>query len=363
MENKSLVERLIPHEDQINIINLTKQQLLIMAKPPGSAFDLDGLEEVSAGIGSGLSTPIEIIKMNRQTGNYIYRSRRKDGSVIQTKPIEELNNGIGKDFSVLIAAYNHELQMMNDVIGFNSATDGSTPDPKSLVGVQKLSLNATNSALRPLNFAYIRVVEKVAKRTTLMIQDSMEFDNKAFQDSIGQQTTEIITYGKKIALNEFGIKVELLPDEEQRAQINQDISVALQTGQIKMSDAIMIRQILRQSVKLAEQMLVLREKKNIEEKAQEVKNNSQANADQQMQSAKAASESQMQVEQQASKLKKDEMQFEYQLKGNHSTQEHLQKMKELELINIGKVQTADKVNEGVIIRETISATQQVEAGS
>lgn len=355
MENKSHVERLIPHEDQINLINLKRQQFLIKAAPPGLAIDLEGLENVSAGIGQGATNPIEITKMHNQTGSYIYRSRDKAGNVINSSVITQLDNGIGRDFLQLIAAYNHEIQMMNDVIGFNSATDGSTPDPKSLVGVQKLSLNATNSALRPLNFSYIRLIERVSKRLSLMIQDSFEFGNKAFINSIGRQASEIIKYGDKIPLNEFGIKIELLPDEEERAQINADINMALANKEIKISDAIIIRQILKQNVKLAGQMLVLREKKNFEERQAEATNNAKINADAQAQAAEQASQADLQVQSQIEAKKQATLQLEYQLKGGLSMQEHNQLMQQIALQNSGKAEVAQKTGEAKILDSAIKA--------
>src|SRR3990172_2989420 len=251
MENKSIVERLIPHEDRINLINLKRQQFLIKAVPPGLAIDLEGLENVTAGIGQGSNEPIEITKMYEQTGNYLFRSRDKAGIVINSSVITLLQNGIARDFYNLVNEYNFELQQMNDVIGYNTAVDGSTPDPKTLVGVQKLAVNGTNSSLSPLNFAYIRLIERTADRLSLIIQDSMEFENEAFSRSIGRFAAEIIKYGKKISLVEFGIKIQLLPDEAERAQIEFLIQTALANKEIKTSDAIMIRQVLKQNVKLA----------------------------------------------------------------------------------------------------------------
>lgn len=355
MQNKSLVERLIPHEDQINLINLKKQQLLIKAKPPGVKIDLEGMENISVGMGNGSMTSIDVTKMYEQTGNYIFRSRDKAGNVINSSVIDPLPNGIGRDFSLLFEAYNQELQMMNDVIGFNSAVDGSTPDPKSLVGVQKLSLNATNSSLRPLNSAYIRLIEKVANRTGLMIQDSIEFENTAFINSIGTQATKLIELGKNIALCEFGIKVELLPDEEQRAQINQDITISLENKEIKTSDATMIRQILTQNVKLAAQMLVYRENKNIQEKQAEVQNNAKANADQQAQAAQASAQANAQAEQAIEQGRQETLKLEYQLKGGLSAQEHQQAMEEIALQNSGKLDIAHKTAEGSIIKAGVAA--------
>ncbi len=355
MQNKSLVERLIPHEDQINLIHQKQQQFLIKAKPPGIKIDLEGMENITVAMGSGAMTPIDITKMYEQTGSYVFRSKDKAGNVINSSVIEQLDNGIGRGFMELFQAYNQELQKMNDVIGFNSATDGSTPDPKSLVGVQKLSLNATNSALRPLNFAFIRLIERVSKRLTLMIQDSIEFENQAFINSIGNQATSLIEYGKDIAMNEFGIKVELLPDEEERAQINQDISTALSNKEIKLSDAYMVRQVGRQNTKLAEQFLILREKKNIEDAKAEAENNAKVNGEEQTKSAQAAAAANAQAEQTIEKSRQETLKLEYQLKGGLSAQEHQQRLSEIALQNSGKDSVAHKTGEAGIIKAGVAA--------
>lgn len=353
MENKSIVERLIPHEDRINLINLKRQQFLIKAVPPGLAIDLEGLENVTAGIGKGDTAPIEITKMYEQTGNYIFRSRDKAGNVINSSVITPLQNGIARDFYNLVNEYNFELQQMNDVIGYNTAVDGSTPDPKTLVGVQKLAVNGTNSSLRPLNFSYIRLIERVAERLSLMIQDSIEFSNEAFSRSIGRQATEIIKYGKKIALKEFGIKIQLLPDEAERAQIEILIQTALANKEIKTSDAVIVRQVLKQNVKLAEQMLVLKENKNFEQRQVEAQNNAQMNGEEQAKAGERVAQANQQSEAAIAQLKQQLLTTEYTLKGQLSAQEHKQRLEEIALQNVGKVNTAHATSDGKVIENRI----------
>ena len=50
--------------------------------------------------------------------------------------------------SSLIGSYNHYLNMIRDVTGLNQARDASTPDPNSLVGLQKLAALNSNVATR-----------------------------------------------------------------------------------------------------------------------------------------------------------------------------------------------------------------------
>lgn len=369
MENKSLVERMIPHEDQINLINLKTQQLLIKAKPPGVAINLDGMDAVVAGMGKGKPenagmSGIEITKMYDQTGSYTFRGTDKEGRPINGRVIEPLENGIGRDFATLFAAYNNELQKMNDVIGFNSAVDASSPNVDALVGTQKMAVNATNNALRPIYFASVNLIERTAKQLALMIQDSIQFNEEAFIQAIGMYATKTIAYGKNLAFNQFAINIELLPDEEEKAQIEQQLQLGQQSGMLNPSDVIRIRQVLKEDVKAAGQLLVLLEDKNRKNKLADSQALQQQNAQVQIQSSQAASQSQAQLDeiltqnkialisaQSEADLKKLQIDFQFQME--------LQKLKNLGTSTVAEINTGAKVEVGKAASEAKVITQHV----
>ncbi len=346
MENKSLVERMIPHEDQINLIKGKMQQFLIKAAPPGVKVDLSGLDEAVKGFGKEQIKPQDLTRMWQQTGSFIYSSQRSDGSIINGVPIDVLPNGISRDFGLLINAYNHEIQMINDVIGFNSAVDASSPPVDALVGTQKLAAQASNNVLRPLNESFIRIVEKMSKRLTLMIQDCMEYDNKGFVNSISRYAINTIKYGKKIALNEFGIKVEFLPDDDEKADITQLIALGLEQQTLKTSDAITIKQILKSNVKLASQYLILREKKNAEQKQKESQDLQQQNGDVQTQSAQSAEAAKAQSGAAIIEAEKSKLAFEWQLKDQFEDKQLGRDLQRIYAQNSGKVQVQEVANVG-----------------
>jgi hypothetical protein len=348
MQSKSLVERMIPHEDQINLIELKIQQLLIKMKPPGIAVDEAALAENVKGMGGEAMKPVDLIRMYEQTGSYVYSSVRSDGSAVNNKAVMELMGGVSQSVNSLIMLKMHEIDMINQIIGYNSSVDASTPDQKSLVGTQKMAYHATNNSLRPLNQCYIDLVERAARRLSLMIQDSIEYNEEGFKVAIGQQAVNTLKYGKKMAYNEYAISIDMLPDEEERAQIEQMIVADLTNQVIKSSDAIMVRQILKTNVKLAAQMLVLREKKNREDKMEESAQLQQQNTDTQTQSAQAAEQARAQAEQQIIQAKQALLQLEYQLKGQLSSQEASQAERLMILQNTGKVEVQEKANEGKI---------------
>jgi hypothetical protein len=344
-ENKSLVERAIVHEDQMNLIHKKAQQFLIMAKPPGVAFDLEAMENIVAGMGQGM-TPLDIMKIFQQTGNYPYRSKDKQGNQIQGKPIDQLRGGISEEIRGFYEAYDREYQMLNDCFGFNSAVDASSPDAKTAVGTSQMASQATSNALRPLYEAQVSLVERCAKRVALMIQDSIAFNNKGFIDAIGKYSVETLKQGKRIAFNEMGISIELLPDDEEKAFTNNLIQIALQEKTIKTSDAIRVRAILKENPKLAEEWLVILENKNLKEKQDEQKMLSDQNAKTQQESSKVAAQADAEAEIKKNASKAELIKLEFQLKGQLSAQEHDQMMEEIAEKNKGGVEVAHVNQEG-----------------
>lgn len=364
MQNKSLVERLIPFEDGLNLANLKFQQLLIKAVPPGIQFDVDALDGVITKMGED-TKPDEILKLYLQTGSFPFSSTREDGTTINGPAVSQLPNGIGKEFNAYIATQQHYMQLMNDVIGFNSAVDASTPNADALVGVQKMAVNATNNALRPLYSAHINLIKRSQIRIALMIQDSMQFNEKAFKMAIGAQAAATIRHGRKIAFNQFAIDLELAPDEEEKIQIEALIQLGIQTQTLFPSDAIRIRQELKSNAKLASQLLVLLEEKNRTNKLEESMKLQEQNAQVQMQSAQAAKQAETESAMAMEQAKQQTMQMEYQLKEQLNQADHGRNMQHQELENVGAQKVAIINNEGkqVVQQQSNQGKQVVQSQS
>ena len=371
MQNKSLVERMIPLEDQMNLAHLKFQQLLIKAVPPGVQFDIDGLDGIMTSMGEG-TKPVDVLKMYMQTGSFPMSSTRADGTTINGRVVDQLPNGIGKDFQAYIATQQHYMQLMNDVIGFNSAVDASSPNSDSLVGVQKMAAQATQNALRPLYNAHLNIILRSTERLMLMIQDSMEFNEEAFKMALGEQAVETVKYGRKVAFNQFAIDVELSPDEEEKANIRQLIQLGLQNQTLNVSDAIRIEQELKNSAKLASTLLVLLEDKNRKDKMKESMDLQQQNAQVQQQSSQMASQMKQQEMQLEVQTKTQLLQAEYQLKSEFEQmvmqgQMQLQQLKNqgaytvAEINSDGKVNVQDAANRGKIVAQEVAGQTKIEA--
>ena len=271
---ESVVSKCIGFADMIQLTHLKLQQVMSRMVPDGVYLDMDGLAEVDLGNGTNYN-PAEALNMYFQTGSIVGRSMTQDGDMNPGKvPIQELNSssGLGK-IQALIQTYQYYLQMIRDVTGLNEARDGSSQDKNSLVGLQKMAANASNVATRHIKQASLYLTLKLAENVSLKIADALYFPLTAesLKNSISTFNVETLQQVIDLNLYDFGIFLELEPDDEEQAKLEQNIQVALGQGGIDLEDAIDLRQI--KNLKLANQMLkVKRKQKAIQDQA-----NQQAN--------------------------------------------------------------------------------------
>ena len=369
---ESLVSRITGFADMIQLTHLKLQQVLSRMVPDGIYMDADGLAEIDLGNGTNYN-PQEALNMFFQTGSIIGRSLTSEGDMNPGKvPIQEIQSGAGgAKLQSLIQTYNYYLQMIRDVTGLNEARDASTPDAKALVGVQKIAAANSNTATRHILQAGLFLTAETAEGISLRISDIIEYSptKEAFIQAIGSHNVATLEEMKELHLYDFGIFIELEPDEEEKQLLENNIQMALTQQSIDLEDAVDLRMI--KNVKLANQLLKIRRKKK-QQKDQQIQQENmrvqaEANAQAQQVAAQAEVEknqaivqSQLQLEQgkaqlesqkmmQEAKLKKALMAYEFQLN---------MQLKQAETENIDKKEKykEDRKDE----RTRIQASQQSE---
>ena len=369
---ESLVSRITGFADMIQLTHLKLQQVLSRMVPDGIYMDADGLAEIDLGNGTNYN-PQEALNMFFQTGSIIGRSLTSEGDMNPGKvPIQEIQSGAGgAKLQSLIQTYNYYLQMIRDVTGLNEARDASTPDAKALVGVQKIAAANSNTATRHILQAGLFLTAETAEGISLRISDIIEYSptKEAFIQAIGAHNVATLEEMKELHLYDFGIFIELEPDEEEKQLLENNIQMALTQQSIDLEDAVDLRMI--KNVKLANQLLKIRRKKK-QQKDQQIQQENmrvqaEANAQAQQVAAQAEIEknqaivqSQLQLEQgkaqlesqkmmQEAKLKKALMAYEFQLN---------MQLKQAETENIDKKEKykEDRKDE----RTRIQASQQSE---
>lgn len=256
---ESLCRRMIPFADLIQITHLKLQQVIARTVPDGVFIDADGLNEIDLGTGNAYN-PEDALRLYFQTGSVIGRSFTQDGDFNNARvPITQLtsNSGAAKT-QMLITNMNHYIDMIRSVTGLNEARDGSTPDPNALVGLQKLAALNSNTATRHILDGSLYIYRSLAEALTYRVGDILQYADfkDEFANQIGKYNVSILDEIKELYIYDFGIFIEVSPDEEQKAQLEQNIQMALSKGDINLEDAIDIREI--RNIKLANQLLKMK---------------------------------------------------------------------------------------------------------
>lgn len=289
---ESLVRRAIPFVDLIQLTHLKMQQVISRVVPDGVFIDADGLNQVDLGNGNAYN-PEDALRLYFQTGSVVGRSYTEEGDFNNARiPIQELtsNSGASK-IQTLIAQYNHYLDMIRGVTGLNEARDGSTPDPNSLVGVQKLAALNSNTATRHILDSSHFIMRSMSEAISLRVSDLLEYSDfrEEFIDQIGNYNVTTLDEIKDLYLFDFGIFIDIAPDEEEKAQLEANIQMALSRDNINLEDAIDIREV--KNIKLANQLLKVKRKKKQENDQKMQQQQQQMQAQINMQSQQAAAQS------------------------------------------------------------------------
>ena len=369
---ESLVSRITGFADMIQLTHLKLQQVMSRLVPDGVYLDADGLAEIDLGNGTNYN-PQEALNMFFQTGSVIGRSMTADGDMNPGRvPIQEISSGSGgAKMQSLIGTYNYYLQMIRDTTGLNEARDGSTPDKNALVGVQKLAAANSNTATRHILQAGLFLTAEVAESLSLRISDIIEYSptKDAFVQAIGAHNVATLEEMSELHLYDFGIFIELAPDEEEKAMLENNIQVAIAQKNIDLEDAIDLRDI--KNIKLANQLLKIRRKEKMQRDQQLQQQNIQMQAQANTQSAQAAAQldiqkqqvmAQMeaQLEQTKSQLRLQETQADVEFKKQLMQMEFQMNM-QLKQAEVDGMKTREKEKEDRKDERTkIQASQQSE---
>ena len=369
---ESIVSKCIGFADMIQLTHLKLQQVLSRMVPDGVYLDMDGLAEVDLGNGTNYN-PAEALNMYFQTGSIVGRSLTQDGDMNAGKvPIQELNSSSGQaKIAALIQTYQYYLQMIRDVTGLNEARDGTAMDKNSLVGLQKMAANASNVATRHINQSSLYITLKLAENIALKIADALEFPltRSALQNSISTFNIKTLDEIVNLNLHDFGIFLELEPDDEEQAQLENNIQVALQQGGIDLEDAIDIRGI--KNLKLANQMLKIKRKAkakqdqanqqaNIAAQGQSQADTAEKTAMAEVQKQEAIMGANVQFEQSKNQMEIQRMEIASQLKAQEMQAkfQYDMQLKQLEVQNTQQKESA--IEDRKDTRSKMEATQQSE---
>ena len=366
----SLVSRITTFADMIQLTSLKLQQVIQRMVPDGVFVDVDGLSEVDLGNGTNYN-PQEALNMYFQTGSIVGRSLTQDGDPNRGKvPIQELQtSGANGKIQSLITTYQYYLQMIRDVTGLNEARDGSMPDKDALVGLQKMAANASNIATKHILDASLYLTLRACENISLRLADTLEFDltKQALMQSISLTNTQNLEELKNLHLYDFGIFLELEPEDEEKAQVEQNIQIALQQNQIYLEDAIDIREV--KNLTLANQILkyrrIQKQKQDQATQQQQIQAQAEANAQlaeqaamNEVQKQEALANTEIQIEQAKSQFEIQRMEQEALIKKQLMAEEFQYQLQLAQMEAQRKQQKEAEIEDRKDKRTKIQASQQ-----
>ena len=302
MKPLGIMEQLITIADQIQISWYRLQNTINQARPKGIMIELGALEDIPLGSGGEQMKPMDVIDLFNKTGTLVYRRNDIGGKPTNYRPIEELENGLGRDAMTYYQVIQNNIEMIRQITGLNEFTDGSTPDARSLTTTAKLAAQATNNALAHIEQGERFLLEKLAGAVIVRLQESVKKGPvSGYVRSLGSKSMKFFEMSPVVSKHEFGIQIEDRPTEEQKARLMQILQASVAQGQVDFEDAVYIEQI--KNLKQAQQVLAYRIKKKREDAERKAKEMQQMNGQIQQQSAMASEQAKQQT-----------LQLEFQLK-------------------------------------------------
>ena len=267
-------------------------------------------------------------------------------------------------------------------IAFAKASATASVATKALalsVGGLSIALNALPfvalaTAIGVATTAIIKHRQEQKKFNDLVNEGSEEEVNKLLkkQEEIRKKLEDRLATLEEMSdlhLYDFGIFLELQPDEEEKAVLENNIQMAIQQATIDLEDAIDVREI--RNVKLANQVLKIRRKKKMQRdqlmQQQNIQAQAQANAQAQqvaaqaeVQKNQAMAQTNAQLEQVKSNLKSQQMELEVEHK-MRLMQYEFQINQQLQKMNMEQVDMRETIKEDRKDERTrMQASQQSE---
>jgi hypothetical protein len=345
MRAYGIMEQLIPIADAIQIAWYRLQNAINQARPKGIMIEMGALEDIPLGAGGKKLTPMKVIDLYNKTGTLVYRRADQQGRMTNYKPIEELENGLGRDVMTYYQIIQNHIQMLRDITGMNEMTDGSTPDPRTLTTVAKLAYEGTNNSLAHIIGGEKKLLESLSNAIVLRIQDVAEVGGvKGYVRSLGSNTMKFFQTSPNLALYEFGIFIEDKPTDDQRAMLLQQVQAGQAGGMLDIEDAIVIQN--TDNLKVAQQILAYKIKKRREQAQQDSMQQQQMNGQIQMQSAQASEQAKQQTLQLEAQVKSQLIQVEKEMDAKLLEMKYQYEIMLEELRQTGKIKSKKIENRG-----------------
>jgi hypothetical protein len=256
------VEQLSPLADDFILDWFRLQNVKAQAVPKGISINLDGLDDID--LGEGVLTKRAILDLFYKKGTVVYRTKTLENVPGGTgEPIRELQGGMGPAAAELWDSMVRTIDLMNQVVGFNEMTVGTSVDPKKLKGVAEMQIQSTNHALHNIVDADRTLTENVADAVIVKVQDLLKQGKKVegniYKKVLGKTSAMFVRINPKLSHHDIAIKIEDKPTDYERQRLEEMVMNSIASDKLDSQAYAIIMNI--ENVKVAQMLLAYYEQK------------------------------------------------------------------------------------------------------
>lgn len=332
----SLMKQMIPSLDLLETYDKKIQQLVASAIPKGVFIDLFALRKAKFKM-SGKDMQIgDLINMFFQRGILIGDSNGEYKSGSTQKPVFDLENGMSQDLAQYLSLMKHELEVLDEVIGYNRVSAASTLSPETGARVATMMDRSTDTALDHIYRADRGIVKDIYSNLAALHMLSVKTKPEYYIPIFGREAVNRMIMADSYV--SMGIDIEARPTQEEWDQLYEELNEMAATGAIKPEDKIKIRR--ASTLKQAQSLLLVATRRQRKEMMDAQQALSEQNAKVQQESNTQASQNTMMQKQ----FERETDVILENIKMKAEREKHQYKMEEIALqntlMNEGKVETA-----------------------
>jgi hypothetical protein len=260
----SYMRRAEPIADDIQRNWLHYQNMQAQSKPNGLKINKSSLATLTVGGKGGLELDeLDVIQMYTETGNMVYKNTDAAGRPLPYDPIQELKGGINEAAMTYKGFIFENIDLLRTIFGLNTATDGSTPNPKLGKAIAEMLEQNTNTALGSVYHAYSHLFEETVKSIALLVPDAEMIKTSAKDEGLGASSGQFFRANNDMSFREFGIVIEDGPTSEVKQRLQKYIELSIAAKEIRPEDALMIEN--ETNLMRAYQLLAMKRRQKMQE--------------------------------------------------------------------------------------------------
>ena len=211
VKGKPIVPRVIPALDMFQMSWLKLQHGISMAALNGFSIDIDALNNLQ--LGGKILSPLESIKIWRQTGILFRKGTNTVNLQASSRAIEPLMGGAGAMIQDAMMGIETASRMMQETTGIEPTTLGNSPEPRQGKAVTLFAIEGTNNVLSGIISKANILKAESAKNICLRLQIACSANKKSFnyyKNVVGETRMELLKIAEGHDVR-YGIRTQVRP--------------------------------------------------------------------------------------------------------------------------------------------------------